>query len=252
MDEKDFLENYLWPSENRLDITFAFPTPRIEGLKSSGDFIVQCELEDTFSTNIITKYKSDILGVSFVDVHKNTQNKITGVFVRLVGSFSLVKPGYPFLLLDAPVSNVALRIEKEVANMPLENIKTTVLLLLPQADHEQKKIFFDNLSEQAKKANISYGEKEMDKLLDPKETVWLAESQGADLSMIRLLREHAWNSYKCIIEQTKEKTPFDYGLFQKHMIFDIASQEHHSFKRKGLSVPVEAQSAFFSVMVSGV
>ena len=252
MNEQDFLENYLWPSEDRLDRTFAYPLPQIEGLKKCGDFIVQCELEDTFSTNIITKYESDTLGVSLVDVHKNTQNKVTGVFVRLVGSLSLVKPGYPFLLLDAPVSNVALRIATERANMPLENIKTTVLLLLPQADPEQRKLFFNNLSEQAKEAGISDGEKEMDKLLDPKETVWFAESQGTDLGMIRQLREHAWNSYKRVIEQTQEKTPFDYRPFQKHMIFDIASQEHLSFKRKGLSVPVEAQAAFFSLMVSGV
>ncbi len=252
MNEQDFLENYLWPSEDKLDRTFAYPLPQIEGLKKCGDFIVQCELEDTFSTNIITKYESDILGVSLVDVHKNTQNKVTGVFVRLVGSLSLVKPGYPFLFLDAPVSNVALRIATERANMPLENIKTTVLVILPQADPEQREIFFGHLSEQAKDAGISYGEREMVKLLDSQETVWFAESQGADLGMIRQLREHAWNSYKRIIEQTKEKDPFDYRSFQKRMIFDIASQEHLSFKSKGLSVPVEAQAAFFSVMVSGI
>jgi hypothetical protein len=36
------------------------------------------------------------------------------------------------------------------------------------------------------------------------------------------------------------------------MIFDTAKREHLSFGTKGLSVPVEAQAAFFSVMVSGV
>jgi len=36
------------------------------------------------------------------------------------------------------------------------------------------------------------------------------------------------------------------------MIFDTARREHLSFKSKGLSIPVEAQAAFFSVLVSGV
>jgi hypothetical protein len=56
MNEKDFLENYLWPSESRLNTTFTHPLPNIEGLKKCGDFIVQCELEETFIPTIITKY----------------------------------------------------------------------------------------------------------------------------------------------------------------------------------------------------
>ena len=59
MNEQNFIEKYLWPSEDKLDRTFTFPLPDIEGLKNCGDFIIQCQLEDTFSTNIITKYESD-------------------------------------------------------------------------------------------------------------------------------------------------------------------------------------------------
>ena len=109
MNEKDFLENYLLPSDDRLGRTFTFPLPNIKGLKKCGDFIVQCEHEDTFSTNIIRKYESDILGVTVKEVYKNTQNKVTGAFVRLVGTMSIVKTGYPRLSLDAPISNVNLR-----------------------------------------------------------------------------------------------------------------------------------------------
>ncbi|HEY86453.1 MAG TPA: hypothetical protein G4O06_00225, partial [Dehalococcoidia bacterium] len=76
MNEKDFLKNYLWPSDNRLDRTFTHPLPNIEGLKKCGDFIVQCEHEDTFSTNIMTKYVSDTLGVRLVEVYKNSQDKV--------------------------------------------------------------------------------------------------------------------------------------------------------------------------------
>ena len=92
----------------------------------------------------------------------------------------------------------------------------------------------------------------MSQLADFWGTVWIAESKGIDFDIIQKLRDLAWSSYKRLIEQTKEKTPFDYRPFQEHMIFDTAKREHLSFERKGLSVPVEAQAAFFSVMVSGV
>jgi len=253
MNEKDFLEKYLWPSDDRLDRTFAHPLPNIEGLKKCGDFIVQCELEDTFSTNIITKYISDTLGVRLVDVHKNSQNKVTGIFVRLVGSLSVVKAGYPFLLLDAPISNVRLAIaEEETKDITAGDMTTTVFILLPQADPEQRKVFFDHLSKQAKESGIPYREREVGFSPDLWGIVWMAESKGANLDMIRELREHAWSSYKSVIEQTKEKIPFDYRPFQEHMVFDTARRENLSFNSKGLSVPVEAQAAFFSVMVSGV
>jgi len=246
MNEKDFLENYLWPSDDRLDRTFTYPLPNIEGLKKYGDFIVQCELEDTFSTNIMTKYESDTLGVRLVEVYKNSQNKVTGVFGRLVGTLSLVKTGYPFLLLDAAITNVNLFTSER------EDIATTVALHLPQVDPEQRRNILNSFSELAKEAGVLCREREA---LDPCDfwgPMWLAESKGANLDMIRQLRDHAWSCYKRLIEQTKEKTPFDYRPVQELMIFNTARREHLGFERKGLSVPVEAQAAFFSVLVSGV
>lgn len=246
MNEKDFLMNYLQPSDNRLDRTFTHPLPNIEGLEKCGEFIVQCELEETFSTNIITKFVSDILRVRLVEVYKNTQHKGTGIFVRLVGTLSLVKTGYPFLFLDAAVSNVSpLTAERE-------NITTRVAIHLPQADPEQRKIFFSHLSEQAKEEGISYRDRKPDTVPDFWGSVWLGESKRLDLDMIKQLRDYAWSSYKRLIEQTKEKTPFDYKPMQEHMIFNTARREHLVFKRMGLSVPAEAQAAFFSVMASGV
>jgi hypothetical protein len=70
--------------------------------------------------------------------------------------------------------------------------------------------------------------------------------------MIKQLRDYAWSAYKSLIEQTKERTPFDYRPFQEHFIFNISGRENLSFKRMGLSVAVEAQAAFFSVQVTGV
>jgi len=246
MNEKDFLENYLWPSGDRLDRTFTLPVPKIEGLKKCGDFIVQCELEDTFSTNIMTKYVSDILGVRLVDMHKNTQNKVTGVFVRLVGTMSLVKTGYPFLLLDAAITNVNLFTAER------EDVATTVALHLPQVDPELRKKVFYSFSEQAEEAGISYQEREVGGAPDLRRSIWVAESKGVNLNIIRKLREHAWSAYKRLIEETEEKTPFDYRPLQENTIFNSSRREHLMFKRMGLSVPVEAQAAFFSVLVSGL
>jgi len=243
MTEKDFLENYLWPSGDRLDRTFTFPLPNIEGLKKCGDFIVQCEHEDTFSTNIITKYESDTSGVILKEVYKNTQNKVTGFFGRLVGTMNIVKIGYPRLSLDAPISNV------NPATGEREDLTTRVFICLPQADPEQRKIFSHSLSEQAKEAGISYQERELDHLPDFWGAIWMAESKGANLDIIRQLRDFAWNSYKRVIEETQERLPFDYRPFQEHMIFDVSKREHLSFEEKGLSVPIEAQAAFFSVTV---
>jgi len=246
MTEKDFLEKYLWPSGDRLDRTFTHPLPDIEGLKKCGDFITQCEHEDTFSTNIMTKYESDTLGIRLVEVYKNSQNKVTGVFVRLVGTISLVKPGYPYLALDAAVSNANLRTGER------EDMKTTVAIHTPQLESEQRKKAFQGFYEQAKEDGVSCLERQSEALPDFWGPVWLAQAKGANFDIMRKLRDSLWSYYERLMAETEEKLPFDYRPFQEHMIFDTAAREHLSFERMGLSVPVEAQAAFFSVLVSGV
>jgi len=245
MNEKYFLENYLWPSDDRLDRTFTHPLPNIEGLKKCGDFIVQSECEDTFSTNIMTKYVSDDLGVRLVEVYKNNQNKVTGVFLRLVGTMSLVKDGYPRVSIDAPIANVNSRTGER------EDIKTRTYISLNMADPEQRQIFFDHLREQAQAAGISYTETIPETRPDFTGLRWMAESKGANLGLIKQLRDYLWNSYKYLTEQTKERIPFDYRPWQEYMIFDVSRRENLMFKGMGLSVPVEAQAAFFRVIVSG-
>jgi hypothetical protein len=246
MNEKDFLEKYLWPSEDRLDRTFTHPLPDIEGLKKCGDFIVQCEHEDTFSTNIMTKYVSDSTGVILKEVYKNTHNKVTGVFVRLVGTMSLVKVGYPRLSLDAAVTNVNLFTGER------QDIKTTVAIHLPQVSPELRAKVFEGFSEQVQAAGVSYQVKEVEYSPGSKGSMWVGESKGADLDLIRKLRDHTWIAYKRLMEETEEQIPYDYRPVQERMVFDGAQREHLSFKKMGLSVPVEAQAAFFSVLVSGI
>ena len=243
MNENDFVMHFLQPSDNRLDRTYIHPLPPIEGLKKYGDFIVQGELDETFSTNIISKYVSENLGIRLVEVYKNTQHKGTGVFVRLVGTMSLVKTGYPFLFLDAAITNV------NPLTGEREEITTRVAIHLPQMDPERRKLFFNDVSEKANKIGISYRNLERDTLPDFWGSIWLAESKGFAPDMIRHLRDYAWVSYKLLTEETKVKSPFDYKPMQEMMIFNNAEAEHLMFKKMGLSVPTEAQAAFFSMIV---
>ena len=119
------------------------------------------------------------------------------------------------------------------------------------ANDEQRKIFFDHLREQAKTAGISYVETIPETQPDFAGLRWMAESKGVNLGLIKQLRDYLWNSYKYLTEQTKEKIPFDYRPWQEYMIFDVSRRENLMFKGMGLSVPVEVQAAFFSVIVSG-
>ncbi|MBW1916121.1 MAG: hypothetical protein JRI86_14510 [Deltaproteobacteria bacterium] len=133
-----------------------------------------------------------------------------------------------------------------------QDITTRAHISLNLASDEQRTIFFDHLREQAKTAGISYTEIIPETQTDFAGLRWMAEVKGIDLDMIRQLRDYLWNSYKRVIDQTKEKLPFDYRPWQEFMIFDVSKRENIMFKGMGLSVPVEAQAAFFSVLVSGV
>ena len=243
MDEKDFLDNYLWPSDDKLDRRFTFPLPPIPGLKKCGDFIVQCRHEDTFSTNIITKYENDALGITVKELYKNTQNEVTGVFVRLVGGMNVVKNGYPRYSLDAPILNV------NSATGEREDVKTRMSITLPQADARQREIFFGHLSEQAMAAGISVTSRQVDNAPAFWGPSLIAESKGVNLDMFRKLRDYAWSAYERVIGETKAVIPFDYRPLQEHMVFTVSKREHLMFKKMGMSVPIEAQAAFFNVLV---
>ena len=140
MENDNFLINYLKPSEDGLDRTFTLPLPDISGLKECGEYIVQGKLDNTCSTNIISKYVSESEGVRLIEVYKNTEDREKGIFIRLVGTLSILKKGYPFLFLDAAISNVSPRTAQQ------EEISTRVALHMPQADEKKRKIFFDSLN----------------------------------------------------------------------------------------------------------
>jgi len=246
MEIDNFINNYLKPSADGLDRSFTHPLPGIPDLKKSGEFIVQGKLDDTFSTNIITKFESKGSGVRVVEVYKNTQEAVQGIFIRLVGTLAVVKKGFPFLFLDAAVLNVDMRTAQK------EDLSTRVAIHLPQSEKEKRNVFFDGLSQQADEAGLSYGTLSIETMPDFWGPLWHAKSDGADLDLIKQLRVFAWNSYNKYCGQTEQKPDFDYTPMQQQMVFINSNTEHHLFKNMGLSVPIEAQAAFFSVLVSGV
>ena len=246
MDKDSFIENYLKPSADGLDRSFTLPLPDIGGLEKCGEFIVQGKLDGTFSTNIITKHESATESVRLVEVYKNTQEQAKGIFVRLVGTLSIVKKGYPFLFLDAAVLNVDLRTGQR------EELSTRVAIHLPQADKGKRNIFLDSLSQHADSVGLDCGTSEIGALPDFWGPIWHVKSEGVDLDLIGKVRGFAWSSYETFCGQTAEKTDFDYGPVQHQMVFKTSLTEHNQFKKMGLSVPAEAQAAFFSVLVTGV
>jgi len=244
VDEATFISDYLQPSTDRLDQRFTHPLPDIPGLTPAGQFIIQAELEDTYSVNIIRKYLSTPTGLRFVEVYKNTQNKVTGNFVRLVGTLSLVKDGYPFMLLDAAIRNVS-RVTGQK-----EELNTHVAIHLPQAEPAQRQMFYEHIEEIAREELIDHQSLQPDTVPSFWGPVWLAQAKGISFDLIRSLRDTACHTYRHIIAETPERKPFDYRPLQEHNFFGTSRREHDTFQKMGLSVPAEAQAAFFSIMVS--
>jgi len=245
LDHELFIKSYLKPSADGLDRSFTLPLPEISGLKPCGEFIVQGHLDETFSTNIISKFESDA-GFRLVEVYKNTEDRGQGLFLRLVGTMSLVKKGYPFLFLDAAVANLNVRTAQR------EELSTRVAIHLPQAGSEQRQVFYETLNTAAEQSGVAYECRELEALPPFWGPLWSARAIGVDLEIIKTLRSIAWAAYDRLCAQTKQNQDFDYRPVQQQMVFKNSQAEHALFKKMGLSVAAEAQAAFFSVLVAGV
>ncbi len=245
MESELFLHEYLKPSADGLDRRFTLPLPDIQGLMPCGEFIVQSTLDDTTSTNIMTKFESTT-GYRLVEVYKNTEDRKKGIFIRLVGTMSLVKKGYPLLFFDAAIANLNVRTAQK------EGVTTRVAIHLPQADHEQKQIFYNMLNDGAVRAGCVYACRELPELPSFWGPLWSAQAAGINVEMINMLRSIAWAAYHALCAQTRQRDDVDYRAVQQHMVFKTSQAEHQLFKKMGLSVPVEAQAAFFSVLVAGI
>jgi len=243
---ENFTNNYLKPSTSGLDSSFTIPLPDIPGLQKSGEFIVQGTLEQTVSTNIIAKHVSESAGIRCVEVYKNTEEAVEGRFIRLVGTMSLLKKGYPFLFLDAAVSNI------NFLTGQIEGITTRVAIHLPQADSDKRTLFFDTLSQQAERAGLTYTTRVIESMPDFWGPLWSAQSEGIAFDIIKTLRGCAWTSYEHYCAEADGNAAFDYSPVQHQMILKTSQAEHHFFKKMGLSVSAEAQAAFFSVLSANV
>jgi hypothetical protein len=246
MDEKSFLENYIEPSEAKLNADIVHPLPPIDGLKKSGEFIVQGKRDDTFSTNIIHKYESESTGITLIDVYKCSEHTKDGQFVRLVGTMRVVKPGYPAMFLDAAVSNISPFTQQR------EPITTRVLIHLPQADVAQREIIFGKLNALAEQGKVTHKEVNIPHMPDFWGPIWLAESKKLDLDLIKDIRNCAGEAYVEVTEKAEGNSSIDYAPVKEHMVFKTSKNEHMLFGKMGLTVDIEAQAAFFSVMTAGV
>lgn len=245
MDNDLFIKNYLAPSLSGLDRSFTLPMPDIAGLTPCGEFIVQGHSDNTFSTNIITKYETEG-GIRFVEVYKNTEDRVQGIFLRLVGTMSLVKKGYPFLILDAAVSNLNPMTGQK------EGLATQIAIHLPQADRAPQKLFFERLQQQAAGVGIACEVRDVQSLPVFWGQFLCARFAGIFFNHITSLRAMACSAYDDFCGRVQAKPDFDYRPVQEQIVFNNAQAEHHIFKKMGLAVAVEAQAAFFSMLVAGV
>jgi hypothetical protein len=242
LENDNFLNNYLKPTKNGLDRTFTIPLPDIPGLEECSEFIVQGHQDNTYSTNIMFKYVNDEAGIRIVEVYKNSQDKIKGIFIRLVGTMAMMKNGYPCLFLDAAVSNVSPLTARQ------EDISTRVAIHMPQADPEERKTFLEDLSTQAKRAGIDFSQRKVDALPDFWGPIWSTRTEGIDYTRIKDLRDMTWAAYDAFCDRIKHKSDFNYRPMQEQMVFYNSTSEYQLFQRMGLSVPSEAQAAFFSIL----
>jgi hypothetical protein len=242
MDAGDFTTGYLQPSSDGLDRRFVVPLPDIAGLEQQAAFIVQGRQATTFSTNIIATHASAAEELRVVEVYKNSQDEVSGVFLRLVGTMALLRRGYPFMFVDAAMANV------NPLTAQREAVSTRVAVHMPQADPVLRRGVFDRLDRQAAESGIETALREVPALPACWGPLWSARSAGAQVDMIAHLRRGAWEAYAAYCAQTPRNERFDYTPTQHQMIFKNAVAEYLLFQRMGLSVPAEAQAAFFSVL----
>lgn len=240
MDQEHFIKNYVQPSQDGLDRQYVLPLP-VEGLKKTADFIVQSHCPPTYSTNSISRYENQD-GMRLVEVYKSSQNMESGKFVRLVGTMALRKKGYPFLFLDAAVTNINMQ------TGDIAELGTRTAIHMPQATESGRQALMASLSSRAEEAKLPWGTVMIDALPSFWGPLWHVRMNGLALEAIGQLRGFAWKAYHSYCEQTDADDDFDYLPVQQQMVIKNAQAEYAQFQRMGLNVPVEVQAAFFSVL----
>ncbi len=171
---------------------------------------------------------------------------VEGVFVRLVGTMRVVKSGYPMLFLDAAVTNISPMTQKR------EDTTTRVLIHIPQATAQQREIVFSKLNGLADDAQVAHKEISNPHMPDFWGSIWFAQSNKLDLPLIEKIRNCAGESYLAVTQNTEANSSIDYMPVKAQMVFTTSKNEHILFGKMGMTVDLEAQAAFFSVMTAGV
>jgi len=246
VDSELFIKNYLHPSLDGLDRQFSLPLPDEESLEKNAEFILQSHCPPTYSTNVIMRYGRPADGIRLVEVYKSSQNMDSGKFVRLVGAMALVKKGYPFLFLDAAVTNINLQTGEAA------DINTRIAVHMPQAEDGGRQALMDTLSRQAAEAGLNCGANKIEALPTFWGPLWHVRMPGIALDTIAHVRFFAWNAYQEYWAAMPPAENFDYSPVQAQMILKNSKTEHGQFLRMGLDVPIEAQAAFFSILCTGM
>jgi hypothetical protein len=241
-----FLKNYLQPSLDGLDRQFTLPLPDEDSLDKTAEFIVQSHCPPTYSTNVIARYENRKAGMRLVEVYKNSQNSKSGKFVRLVGSMSLVKKGYPFLFFDAAVTNINLQTGRKAA------AATRIALHMPQAGDNGRQRLMTQVARCAEDAGFACSMLDIAALPPFWGRLLSVRRPGIDLEAIAQVRTFAWQAYGRYCGRSAAVKNFDYQPVQQQMIIKNSKAEQGQFRRMGLEVPEEVQAAFFSVLCTGV
>lgn len=235
----DFIKNYIRPIDAKVNNNYTYPLP--EGYTKTSDMIIQAEVGDCFSTNILSTHEN-AAGINVGVTYKNSQNKVTGKFIRLNGTASAVKYGYPSLRTDFPILNVNTKTGEIIP------IYSFCVMMLPQASAEQFDVFFDCISEKI----TALGMIPPTPASNPTLPVWWGpivniKWDGIDIDKSKTFRDIALSCYEDVVAQTDEVPDFDYRPLQERMIFDQSKSERHLFADiLGIDVPVAAQRAFFA------
>ena len=161
-----------------------------------------------------------------------------------MGTMSLYKHGFPFVFLDAALSNV-----NPFTAQP-EALTTRVMIHAPQTDTQQQNILFDKLGEAVQNTDIETNLISHKSMPDFWSRIWLAKVPRLDLQLIRTLRDHTWSVYEMIVERSKEDPHFDYAPVRNHLKINQSQSEHLLFKKLGFTVPQKTQAAFFDIFAS--
>lgn len=246
MDDTTFLKNYLQPSIDGLDRRFTLPLPDEEDFDKTAEFIVQSHCPPTYSTNVISRFENRQAGMRLVEVYKSSQNHETGGFVRLLGTMALVKKGYPFLFLDAAVTNINLQTGEPA------DLGTRIAVHMPQAEDGGRQELMEALTRQAEAAGLAWGTMKIDALPLFWGPLWHVRAEGIAFEAVAQVRTFAWRAYGAYCTREAAAEHFDYLPVQQQMILNNAKAEYGQFRRMGLEVPVEVQAAFFSILCTGI